>query len=341
MKPARVVAIMPVYNEARHLRRVLESIRKQDFDRERLYVVAVDGGSTDGSVRIVEQWLDAAGIEGSIAVNPRRKIPISLNVGLRYATDEDIVVRLDAHTLYGPGYLSRIVGALEGSPHDVGCIGAAHVPIPGTTFSQKMVESLYTNPMGLGGADYRLGGDVRECDNVYLGAWRPGLLARAGYFNEALEANEDGEMSARIRQLGYRILRAPLPCRFIINRGLWGSVRQWHRYGYWRCKMLRSNPSFIRRRHLINPAAAFAVVAIALSPARMLLLPLFGAYAALVLYNRARGEHFAVTLGTMVFFPILQFAYAAGMFKGLLSSKGRSSRSCELRRAVRTDSFVE
>lgn len=327
MSGERVVVVMPVYNEARHLPRVLASISAQEFDRRRLFFVAVDGGSTDDTAAILREWLRAAGIDGCVASNPRRKIPISLNAGLEYATDRDIVARFDAHTIYGPRYLADAVGALESAPADVGCVGAPPLPLPAASFSHRVVEALYTNPMGLGGAQFRFGSDVREVDHVYLGVWRPGILRRAGGFNEALEANEDGEMSARVRALGYRILRYPLPCRFIINRGVWGSIKQWHRYGYWRCKMLQSNPGDLRRRHLITPVAAVTAVALACSPLRLLLLPLFAVYSLLVFRGRARGESPAVTLATMLYFPALQFAFAGGMLAALVTGRGNARRA--------------
>jgi cellulose synthase/poly-beta-1,6-N-acetylglucosamine synthase-like glycosyltransferase len=250
-----------------------------------------------------------------------------LNAGLRQATDEDIVVRLDAHAIYGPNYLSEAVSSLERAPADVGCIGGAPIPASGTTFEERVVEALYRNPMGLGPADFRSGDDVREVDQVYLGVWRPGLLGRAGGFNEALDANEDSEMSSRIRRLGYKILRVQLPCRFIANKGVWGSVRQWYRYGYWRCKMLQCNPRSIRPRHLFPPVMSLCLVGLACSPARILLIPLGAAYAVLVYRWRPKDQSLLVTLGTVVFFPAVQAAWALGLFHALLSGAGGVRRS--------------
>src|ERR1700719_3400360 len=86
----RVVLIMPVYNEARHLPTVLKSISSQTIDRERMYFVAVDGNSSDGSPDILRAWFAQSGIAGCVIANPRRKIPVALNLGLKQATDEDV-----------------------------------------------------------------------------------------------------------------------------------------------------------------------------------------------------------------------------------------------------------
>lgn len=320
MSAARVIAIMPVYNEAPHLPAVLESIQRQKFPRDRLYLVVVDGSSSDGSASIVRTWFAASGVRGCVLDNPRRGIPIALNLGLRCANPNDIVVRLDAHTLYGETYLLDAVEALENAAPDVACVGAAQRPMAGSTFAERLVEALYTNPMGLGGADFRTGDDVRSADSVYLGAWRPGVLSTCGGFNESMEANEDAELAARLRKAGFRVLRIPLACRFIINRGAWGVLRQWNRYGFWRAKMLRLHSDAIRGRHVLICVAALASIALAASPVRIVLVPAFAVYALAILLGRRKGEPLGVTLATLVFFPSLQFAFAAGMLAGLCTN---------------------
>lgn len=314
---ARVVIIMPVYNEARHLDAVLQSLDAQTFDRNRLYVIAVDGGSSDASVEKLRTWLEGGSFSGCVLSNPQRKIPISLNLALGHAAWDDIVVRLDAHTIYGATYVADVVRALESADPAVGCVGGAQRPMPAAGFQQRLVEALYTNPLGLGSADFRMGEDVREVDSVYLGAWRPGVLKRAGGFNEGMEANEDGELAARLRKMGYRIVRIPLKCKFIVNRGIWASIRQWNRYGYWRAKMLRRHPGALRMRHVVSCASAVLAVALAFSPLRIVLLPAYAAYAIAVFRGRAKGEPLHVTLTTLAYFPCLQFAFAAGMLAGL------------------------
>lgn len=327
MTQSRVVIIMPVYNEARNLPAVLESLSAQAFPRGRMFFVGVDGSSNDGSADILQAWLNRSGIPGCIVANLRRKIPVALNIGLSKATQDDIVVRLDGHTVYGKTYIADAVAALERSGPDVACIGCAHRPLPGTTFQQRLVAALYTNPMGLGGADFRFGDDVREVDNVYLGTWRPGVLMRAGGFNEMLDANEDGELSARLRRMGYRILRVPLECRFLVNRGVIASIRQWSRYGYWRAKMLQRNPKFVRARHVLAPGSAAFAVALGCSPLRLLLLPAFAFYAYLVFKGRPKDEALPVTLATLFYFPALQFAFAGGMVLGLVTARTPPVRS--------------
>src|SRR5579883_1215864 len=97
----RIVLMMPIRNEARHLPRVLESIGNQSFSHNRLYLIVVDGQSDDGSREIAQRFLTTSDIAGCIVDNPRRKIPIALNLALQHTSNRDVVVRLDGHTSYG------------------------------------------------------------------------------------------------------------------------------------------------------------------------------------------------------------------------------------------------
>ncbi|HEY7982017.1 MAG TPA: glycosyltransferase, partial [Candidatus Eremiobacteraceae bacterium] len=101
----RLGLVMPIYNEAASLAETLASIATQTFDHRRIRLIAVDGASTDDSAAVVRRWLASTDIDGSVISNPRRRIPISLNVGIAALDPADLVVRLDAHTTYGPTYL--------------------------------------------------------------------------------------------------------------------------------------------------------------------------------------------------------------------------------------------
>jgi cellulose synthase/poly-beta-1,6-N-acetylglucosamine synthase-like glycosyltransferase len=189
-------------------------------------------------------------------------------------------------------------------------------------FAERIVASLYTNLMGLGSDNGRVYATPRESDSVYLGVWRPGVLQEAGGFNETMKANEDCELSARLRSSGYKILRIPLPCRFLIKRGPAAAIRQWGRYGYWRAKMLQRNPAFIRVRHVVPPIALLGALAVLLTPMRFLIAPLFATYAFLVFRAREHGEPLPVTLTSVLYFPIVQSAFATGMVCGFLTGRG-------------------
>lgn len=311
---------MPIYNDAQCLPRALESVRAQRFDRERLFVVMVDGNSTDASADIARSWLEDSQRHGVLLSNARRAIPISLNYALRYAAPNDFIMRMDSHSVWGPTYLTEAARALEETPETVACVGCEAYPMPAATFQKRVVEALFTNRMGLG-SDHSPSPHAREADSVYLGAWRASVVRLLSGYNETMRANEDAEMAARARRLGYRVLRMPLPCRFIVKRGMLATIAQWARYGFWRAKTLQRHPDCMRLRHLACPLALIGIVALLFSPLRALLAALFLIYALFVVWKRCAQEPWPVTLAAILFFPLVHLAYATGLFAGVLSRR--------------------
>jgi succinoglycan biosynthesis protein ExoA len=321
---------MPFLDEAAHLPAVLASLRAQTVDPARVRLIAVDNGSSDAGPAIVAAWIAEGPAEGLLVRDPVRSIPHALNAGLAYAAPDDIVVRLDAHTLYDERYLETIVTAFETLEDDVWCVGGAPTPGPATGYLRRLGEALYSNPMGLGPADFRaaVAGDapVRRVSTVYLGAWRPGVLQRFGGFDERWAANEDCELTERLRAAGGAIARIPVRCGRISTRGPLATIRQWTRYGFWRAQTFKRYPQAIRPRHLIAPAALLGALALLASPRRTVLLPLFALYGSAVIALRRAGEPNAITAGSLLFFPLVHVGYAAGLLFGAVRAP-RSLRS--------------
>jgi len=320
MTVPRIACIMPFLNEARHLPAVLASLAVQTVPRERLFIIGVDNGSSDGGEALFAQWLAQSAIAGELVRETERSIPRALNAGLARTTDDDLIVRLDAHTIYEPDYLATIDEALATLPQDVWCVGGAPTPHPqAPDYGSALGIALYSNPLGLGPADFRRGGvGAREVTTVYLGAYRPGVLGRLGGFDERWAANEDSELTERIRASGGRIFRVPVAMGRIATRGPAAMIRQWTRYGFWRMQTFRRYPSAVRMRHVAPPLALMLTLGLALSRARRCLVPLYIAYALTTVLARRRGERATVTAGTLVFFPLIHTGYACGLLAGLL-----------------------
>lgn len=314
-----VTLVMPMYNEAADIATVLASIAAQRYPHDALWLVVVDGGSTDGCQAIVAGWLAANDVPGTVIHNPRRRIPTSLNLGLTHARSGDYVVRLDAHTTYDPEYVATIVHTFEEFPAHVACVGGAVRPAPAPRFAQALVGALHTNPMGLGGAGFRRNAPaVHPVRSVYLGAWRPGVVAAVGGFEERWEANEDSELAARLRRNGYETWAIPVRSAYRVKDGPLAALLKWTRYGYWRAQTLRRYPAELRLRHLAPPCALLAAALLLATPLRALVVALYALYAFGVFSRRADGERLAVTAASCVFFPATQLAWTFGLVRGLL-----------------------
>src|SRR5207244_3996120 len=106
VKP-RLTIITPSYNQAAFIERTLESVVDQRY--ENLEYIVIDGGSTDGSVEVVERYRDHLAYWVS---EPDDGQTHALNKGLRRATG-DIISYINSDDYYLPGAFDAAVSALE------------------------------------------------------------------------------------------------------------------------------------------------------------------------------------------------------------------------------------
>ena len=313
--------IMPFLDEMANLPATLDSLAEQTVARDRIFFVGVDNSSTDGSGAFVERWLAEHDLVGRLVVESQRSIPRALNVGIRNVRPGDVVVRIDAHTTYAPRYLQSIAEAFAALPADVLCVGGAPTPPEPDSFVSGLLVALYTNPLGLGPADFRAKlVEPKAVDHVYLGAWRPGVLESLGGYDERWRANEDSELSARLIESGGRIFRIDAPCFRKEKRGPIGTALQLSRYGFWRMQTLKRHPNMTRLRHLATPVGIVGSLAILATPWRKLALVGCAAYAAAIVAKRRPGEAPAVTAATLLFFPAVHVGFGLGMLVGAVRS---------------------
>ena len=318
----RACLVMPFRNEARHLPEVLDSLDAQNIRAARVRYILVDSASEDDGPRVARDWLCSTGNEGELVRVERPGIAIALNAGIGKARPDEVVVRLDAHTVYAPDYVQTLLDALGALPADVWWVGGAQSEPVASSFGGRLVRALMTNPIGLGGSDMRRGATTpRRIDcNPYLGAFRPGVFQNVGGFDVRWMANEDAELAARVQAARGLIWFVPARCFYRISRSPQQTLAQWHRYGFWRSRTARRHPSTLRPRHFAPLIAAVAAVALALSPARIALAPLAAAFAALVVALREKREDPLVTVASLAFFPLVHLAFATGLLRGWLTA---------------------
>jgi peptidoglycan/xylan/chitin deacetylase (PgdA/CDA1 family) len=106
-----VTIAVPTYNEGATIDHCLRSIAAQDYPRDRLDVLVVDGGSADDTVARARRY---PGVR--VLGNPARDAETAKEIGLRAAAG-DLFMYLDADAaLTGPGWLRALVGPLRDDP---------------------------------------------------------------------------------------------------------------------------------------------------------------------------------------------------------------------------------
>jgi succinoglycan biosynthesis protein ExoA len=312
--------LMPVLNEAAHIERSIGAVLAQSFERG-LELLVVDGGSQDGTRAIIGRLADADA-RVRLLLNPARRIPNALNIGLRQARGQ-YVARMDAHAFYPPDYLARAVERFESG--EVDCVSGPQLPHGEGRWSRRVALALGTR-VGMGGASFRNAKREIEVDTAFTGVWRRETLERLGGWDERWPINEDAELAARIREAGGRYVCLPaMAARYVPRNSLSQLARQYHRYGMYREKTARHHPLGLRPSHVLSPGLVLTLAAglPASSPARPLarvgLLAYAGALAAGTAEAAAAGDG---DVSDLVWLPLvfatMHLSWGAGFLVGCL-----------------------
>jgi succinoglycan biosynthesis protein ExoA len=251
-----VTVVIPTLNEARYIADCLRSLLDDPHPRDQIEVLVLDGGSTDGTVAIVE-GLKAELPFLRVVPNPGRLQAIAFNRACDAADPRaQWIIRCDAHARYPRGFLSACVAAGERSGADL--VVYADAPI-GLGCFQKAVAFAQNSPIGVGNSLYRLGTMSAFVDHGKHGAFRRSLVDQGLRYDESFAINEDSELSYRIRAAGGRIwLDHTLAVGYYPRAGVAGLARQYYLYGKGRARTIAKHKM---RPHLRQSATVVLLAA--------------------------------------------------------------------------------
>lgn len=317
-----VSIVLPCRNEQGYIQDCLASILKQEAPEGGFEIVVADGMSTDGTREYLQQQ---SGEHSQIRVldNPGRIVSTGLNAAIRAARG-NIIVRMDAHTIYAPDYVRQCLAVLKET-------GADNVGGPmqttARTFMERAIRAVFHSTFAVGGACSHLAGYDGYVDTVIYGCWDKGLFERVGYFDEELVRNQDDEHNFRITRAGGKIYQSTrIRSWYHVRGSLKALFRQYMQYGYWKVLVIRKHRMPASWRHLVpglfvGSLCLLAAVGLFWSPALWALFGLAVLYAAAVLL--AAVVIAARTEG--ILFPVLpvviacfHFGYGYGFLRGIL-----------------------
>lgn len=329
-----ITLIIPLRNEGNYIKECLCSIASQDYPSERMEILFVDGCSTDETVAFLEQaTLRMPQIR--VLHNPSRTVPYAMNIGIRAARGE-YIVRLDAHAIYEPDYVSRSIEALRTLP----CDNAGGVLVTkGKGFMGEAIAGSLTTVFGVGNAQYRLAQHSGYVDTVPFGAFRRDLFNRIGLYDERLTRNQDNEMNFRIRKNGGKIyMDDRIRCTYFCRNTLRGLMKMGFQNGSWNVVTMYLCPGSMGLRHFVPLAFVLASFGLPLlwwmtgeSFFGTLMGMMWGVYLLLdafysYIVAEKRGWKYLAALPLI--YPAFHFAYGFGSLRGLCKLPGlrRSGR---------------
>ncbi len=199
--------ICPIYNEEKYITGCIDSILEQDYPKDDLEILFVDGMSTDRTREIVGEYV-AKYPYIRLLDNPERIVPYAMNRGIK-ACRGDVVIRLDGHVEYPVNYFSELVKYLRDLNADN--VGGICETLPcGSSAKELAIADALCSSFGMGNSYFRIGCDeIKQVDTVPFGCFKRDVFDKVGLYDNELIRNQDDELNGRIIKNGGKIFLIP------------------------------------------------------------------------------------------------------------------------------------
>lgn len=264
-----VSIIIPCRNEEKHIKKCLDSLIGQDYLKEKMEIIIVDGMSDDGTRIIMEKYLQQYPFI-KLLDNLKRITPVALNIGIKNAKGELIAI-IGAHAVYNNDYISKCVKfSVE---YNTDKVGGILITISGSdSLVNKAINICLSHPFGVGNSYFRTMGrnkalsddgennsssrtdfsKPRLVDAVFGGCYKKEVFEKVGLFNENIARSQDIEFDARLRKAGGKILLVPEILAYYYSDDNFGKFcKHIFSNGFWATYPLKFGIKIFSWRHLI------------------------------------------------------------------------------------------
>ena len=214
----KVSVIATVKNEEQAVHRLLDSLAAQTHPPDE--VIIVDGGSTDGTVEVLEEYASGGALPLKVLARPGTNISQGRNAAIAVATGE-IIASTDAGVRLSPNWLGELVKPFE-EEEGLYVVSGFFLPDPETVFETAMGATVL--PVL---ADVKPEAFLPSSRSV---AFRKGAWNRVGGYPEWLDYSEDLIFDFKLRELGPFAFAPQAIAYFRPRKSLRAFFKQYYRY---------------------------------------------------------------------------------------------------------------
>ncbi len=184
--------VIPVKNEAGNVEALIRSIgRMTALPRE---VIFVDGGSSDGTVKVIERSSDKYDFKIRVILGEGAYPGEGRNIGVRHA-EYDMIAFTDAGIRLDPGWLEELSECMRSGGFDV--VYGAYDPVLDTFARRCAVIAFIPSRDNVGGRSFRT-------DFIASSLFKRTVIEKAGWF-PPFRAAEDKIFMENVKKTGVKI----------------------------------------------------------------------------------------------------------------------------------------
>lgn len=202
-----VSIIIACRNEEKFIAECLDSLIANDYPKDKMEILIIDGASKDKTKEIVQKYIERYSFI-KVFDNPQRITPISLNIGIKNSQGEFIVI-LGAHAYYNKDYISKSVKRLiEFNVDGIG--GSMKAIVKKKTLIAKSIAKVLSSPFGTGNSYFKIDyKKVKHVDALFGSCYKREVYDKVGLYNEKFARSQDLEFNLRLKKAGGKILFVP------------------------------------------------------------------------------------------------------------------------------------
>ncbi len=320
-----VSIVIPCLNEEKYINDCIMSLVNNGFSKSEMEILIVDGGSTDGTLPIVE-LLQKEHQFIKVVPNPHKKTPFALNIGIKNSANSYVLIA-GAHAVYPKHYIEKLYNLIQKQGIDV-VGGGIETKVKNRTHKTAAIKFVLSHRLGVGNSKFRVGANkMLEVDTVPFGMYKKEVFEKAGVYNEKLIRNHDIELSKRIKHSGFSIWMEPsLKVAYYARETYAGLAKNNYSNGFWNIKTLFITKRFksLSFRHyvpmlfvlsLVVPLIFGFLVSKRFYFASLILISFYLFVVLLLSFTNSKKVH---PLYLFFAFITLHFSYGAGSIMGLL-----------------------
>ncbi|MBM4466941.1 MAG: glycosyltransferase [Chloroflexi bacterium] len=213
-----VSVIATVKNEAQTVHRLLDSLAAQTRPPDE--VIIVDGGSTDGTVVVLEEYASGNALPLKVLVRPEANISQGRNAAIAAATGE-IIASTDAGVRLSPNWLEELTRPFEG-PNPPYVVSGFFAPDPQSLFETALGATILPVLADISPEKF-----LPSSRSV---AFRKEVWERVGGYPEWLDYCEDLVFDFKLRELGPFAFAPRAIAHFRPRKSLGAFFQQYYRY---------------------------------------------------------------------------------------------------------------